>query len=147
AEQFKAIVWQLKGRRRFITELIQLCNTNMEMKKVLSLYYTLTKASHDVDGYSTYYQDRKEQAQSLSNIILKWIKDESVSVNPRIVVNILVFVLDRQLLDQVFQTLDNLRREGFVFSHKFFTTAVHRFGKEQKFDYMDLTLELMKRQG
>ncbi|KAF9183088.1 hypothetical protein BGZ51_004234 [Haplosporangium sp. Z 767] len=147
AEQVKAILWQIQGRRRFISEFIQLCDSNAEMKTFLGLYKQLEKASFDVDGYSTYFQSRKERAESLGQLTLQWIKGEGKGINPKVVEGLLVFLLDRHVLDQVNATITSLSKEGFKFSRSFYTTAIHRFGRAQKFDYMDMTLELMRKQG
>ncbi|KAG0299367.1 hypothetical protein BGZ98_010112 [Dissophora globulifera] len=147
AEQTKAALWQIQGRRRFITEFIQLCDSNAEMKRFLGLYNQLIKASFDVDGFSTYYQSRKERAGSLADIVLQWIKSEGRAVNPKVVENLLVYLLDRNIIDGVYTTIVRRSKEGFSFSHGFFTTAIHRFGLAQKFDYMEITLDHMRRQG
>ncbi|KAF9116744.1 hypothetical protein BGX27_011058 [Mortierella sp. AM989] len=147
AEQIKAMLWRIQGRRRFITEFIQFCDSNMEMKRFLGLYNQLIKASLDVDGFSTYYQSRKERADSLSEPILQWIKNESKAVNPRVVEGLLIFLLDRGLMDKVYANIGRLSKEGFQFTHGFYTTAIHRFGREEKFDYMELTLSLLRNQG
>ncbi|KAG0255030.1 hypothetical protein BG011_005382 [Mortierella polycephala] len=147
AEQVKAILWQIQGRRRFISEFIQLCDSNAEMKTFLGLYRQLQKASFDVDGFSTYFQSRKERAESLGQLVLQWIKGEGKDINPKVQEGLLVFLLDRHVLDQVNATITSLSKEGFKFSRSFYTTAIHRFGRAQKFDYMDMTLELMRKQG
>ncbi|KAF8978633.1 hypothetical protein BGZ46_006254 [Entomortierella lignicola] len=147
AEQIKAMLWQIQGRRRFITEFIQLCDSNAEMKRFLGLYYQLKKASFDVDIASTYYQSRRERAENLGELILNWIKDEGKSINPRVAEGLLVYLLDRSVLDKVYACIGRLSKEGFKFTHGFFTTAIHRFGREEKFDYMELTLSLMRNQG
>ncbi|KAF8932772.1 hypothetical protein BGZ58_006801 [Dissophora ornata] len=147
AEQIKVILWQIQGRRRFITEFIQLCDSNLEMRRFLGLYNQLARASFDVDGFSTYFQSRKERAEALGDIVLRWIKDEGKDVNPKVVENLLVFLLDRGVIDNVYTTVARLSKEGFKFTHGFFTTAIHRFGRAQKFDYMDITVDIMKKQG
>ncbi|KAG0368319.1 hypothetical protein BGZ54_002196 [Gamsiella multidivaricata] len=147
AEQVKAMLWQIQGRRRFITESIQLCDSNAEMKRFLGLYNQLVKASFDVDGYSTYFQSRKEKAQRLGEIVLGWIEDESKSINTKVIEHLLVFLLDRGVTDSVYNTIGGLSKDGFKFTHGFLTTAIHRFGRQQKFDYMDITLDIMRKQG
>ncbi|KAF9126209.1 hypothetical protein BGW39_006802 [Mortierella sp. 14UC] len=147
ANQIKAVAWQIQGRRRFVSELIQLCDTNAEMRKVLGLYAQLVKSSYDVDGYSTYFQARASRAMGLAKDVLKWIEAEGKDRNRQVTEYLLVFLLDRSRLQQVFGALGSLSKDGFVFSHGFYTTAIHRFGRGQKFDYMDLTLDLMRRQG
>ncbi|KAI1320621.1 hypothetical protein EDD11_000143 [Mortierella claussenii] len=147
ADQIKATLWQIQGRRRFITEFIQLCDSNIEMKMFLGLYNQLNKASFDVDGFSTYFQSRKERAEKLSDMILQWINEDGRKVNIKVVENLMVFLLDRGVTDKVFATISALHKEGFSFNHGFFTSAIHRFGKERKFDYMEMSLELMRRQG
>ncbi|KAF9928927.1 hypothetical protein BGZ67_006648 [Mortierella alpina] len=146
-EQVKAMVWQIQGRRRFIAELTQLCDSNAEIKTLLGLYNQLTRASFDVDGFSTYFQSRKDKAESLGDQTIRWIKDEGMTVNSKVVESLLVFLLDRHAFDPVFSSIGALSKEGVQFSHGFYTTTVHRFGRAQKFDCMDMTLELMRRQG
>ncbi|KAG0274330.1 hypothetical protein BGZ95_009890 [Linnemannia exigua] len=147
ADQIKAAAWQIQGRRRFFSELTQLCDTNAEMRKVLGLYAQLVKSSFDVDGYSTYFKARTSRAMELAADVLKWIETEGRDRNPLVTEYLLVFLLNRSRYQQVFGALGSLSKDGFVFSHRFYTTAIHRFGRGQKFDYMDLTLDLMKRQG
>ncbi|KAG0210609.1 hypothetical protein BGX28_009134 [Mortierella sp. GBA30] len=146
-DQVKSMVWQVQGRRRFITELIQLCDSNDEMRIVIGLYNQLVKASFDVDGFSTYFQSRKDRAESLGKHTLQWIQDEGMVVNPRVVENLLVFLLDRHIFDEVFGMIGNLSKQGFQFNRTFYTTAIHRFGRAQKFDCMDMMLEILRRQG
>ncbi|KAF9913359.1 hypothetical protein EC991_000121 [Linnemannia zychae] len=147
ADQIKAAAWQIQGRRRFVSELIQLCNTNAEMRKVVGLYAQLAKSSYDVDGYSTYFQARASRAMELTADVLRWIEAEGKDHNQQVTEYLLVFLLDRSRFQQVFGAMGSLYRDDFVFSHGFYTTAIHRFGRAQKFDYMDLTLDLMRRQG
>ncbi|KAF9326343.1 hypothetical protein BGZ91_001981, partial [Linnemannia elongata] len=147
ADQIKAATWQIQGRRRFFSELVQLCDTNAEMRKVLGLYSQLVKSSFDVDGYSTYFQGRTSRARKLAADVLKWIEGEGTARNRQVVEYLLVFLLDRSRLHQVFGALGTLSKDGLIFSHGFYTTVIHRFGRGQKFDYMDYTLDLMRRQG
>ncbi|KAG0287904.1 hypothetical protein BGZ96_008225 [Linnemannia gamsii] len=147
ADQIKAATWQIQGRRRFFSELVQLCDTNAEMRRVLGLYSQLVKSSFDVDGYSNYFQGRTSRARKLAADVLKWIESEGTARNRQVTEYLLVFLLDRSRLHQVFGALGSLSKDGLVFSHGFYTTAIHRFGREQKFDYMDYTLDLMKKQG
>ncbi|KAG9063724.1 hypothetical protein KI688_003835 [Linnemannia hyalina] len=147
ADQIKAATWQIQGRRRFFSELVQLCDTNAEMRRVLGLYSQLVKSSFDVDGYSTYFQGRTSRAKKLAVDVLKWVEGEGTARNRQIVEYLLVFLLDRSRLHQVFGALGTLSKDGLVFSHGFYTTAIHRFGRDQKFDYMNYTLDLMRRQG
>ncbi|KAF9919414.1 hypothetical protein BX616_000025 [Lobosporangium transversale] len=147
AEQIKAMLWQIQGRRRFIAEFIQLCDSNAEIKSFLGLYNRLMKSSFDVDGFSTYYQSRKERAENLGDMVLQWIMEPGRQVNSKVVENLLVFLLDRGVMDKVFSSISSLFNENFSFSHIFYTSAIHRFGRAQNFDYMDATLALMRRQG
>ncbi|KAG0021415.1 hypothetical protein BGZ82_011340 [Podila clonocystis] len=147
AEQVKALLGQIQGRRRFVTEIVQVCETNAEMKRVFDLYRQLVQASFDVDGYSTYFQSRKDRAENLGKMVTQWIRAESTQVSPKVVERLLVFLLDRHVLDQVYTTIGKLSKDGFQFSQSFYTTAIHRFGREQEFDYMDMTLDYMRKQG
>ncbi|KAF9092350.1 hypothetical protein BGX23_004393 [Mortierella sp. AD031] len=147
ADQIKAMTWQIQGRRRFITELIQLCDSNAEMRSVLELYSQLVKSSFDVDGYSTYFQERKSRGRKLAVDVLRWIEAEGKNRNRQVTESLLVFLLDRERFHQVFGAMGTLSKDGLVFSHSFYTTAIHRFGRSQKFDYMELTLEMMRKQG
>ncbi|KAF9317326.1 hypothetical protein BG003_000944 [Podila horticola] len=147
AEQVKALLTQIQGRRRFVTEIVQFCETNAEMKRVVDLYRQLVQASFDVDGYSTYFQSRKVRAENLGKTVIQWIRAERTQVSPKVVERLLVFLLDRHVLDQVYTTIGKLSKDGFQFSQTFYTTAVHRFGREQEFDYMDMTLDYMRKQG
>ncbi|KAG0015632.1 hypothetical protein BGZ80_009730 [Entomortierella chlamydospora] len=147
AEQMKAMLWQIQGRRRFITEFMQMCDSNAEMKRFLGLYNKLLKASFDVDISSVYYQSRKERADSLCELVLEWLKDEGRAVNPKVAEGLLIYLLDRGVLDKVYTFIGKLSKEGFNFTHGFYTTAIHRFGIGGKFDYVDLTLSFMRNQG
>ncbi|KAF9436835.1 hypothetical protein BGZ76_002831 [Entomortierella beljakovae] len=147
AEQFKAVVWQIQGRRRFISEFIQMCDSNTEMKALIDLYTRLIKDSFPLDGHPDYYQSRKERANSLGDIILNWIKDESDNVDRKVVEGLLVYLLSRGVLDKVYTCIGSLSKQGFLFTHRFYTTAIHQFGCEGEFDYMELTLSLMRNQG
>ncbi|KAF9359413.1 hypothetical protein BGX34_008394 [Mortierella sp. NVP85] len=147
AEQMKVVLWQIQGRRRFITKLIQLCTSNAEIKRVLALYNRLTKESFDVDGFSTYYQSRKQRADKLGEMVLQWIYDEDRNINVKIVESLLIFLLDRGIVDKVYNAIVNLARGDVKFSRDFYTTAIHRFGRAERFDYMDMTLNSMKGQG
>ncbi|KAF9925661.1 hypothetical protein FBU30_004612 [Linnemannia zychae] len=146
-DQIKAAVWQIQGRRRFISELVQLCDSNMEMREVLGLYSQLVKSSFDVDGYSAYFQERTNQARKLGKELLKWIEAGGVNRNHQVTEYLLVFLLDRSRHHQVFSAIESLSKEGHIFSHGFFTTAIHRFGRAQKFDYMQSLVDLMRKQG
>ncbi|GJJ70008.1 pentatricopeptide repeat-containing protein PET309 [Entomortierella parvispora] len=147
-DQIKTTFWQIQGRRRFITELLQLCDSNVEMKRLLGLYRTLITATYDLDGFSTYYQERKGQTVELARLILQWVQTEGTRVNSKVVEGLFVFLLDRSVLDEVFAAMVRLsKEEGVQFGHIFYTTAIHRFGRAKKFDYMDMTLDLMRRQG
>ncbi|KAF9584796.1 hypothetical protein BGW38_005152, partial [Lunasporangiospora selenospora] len=147
-EQIKALMWQIQGRRRFIAENIQLCSSNMEMKRLTDLYIQLTNSKLDVDGYSTYFQSRKEKAEGLAKVMIPWIGDEARGgLSPKLVESLLVFLLDRGLSEAVFLSMAQLLREGFQFSHKYYTTAIHRFGCDGQFEYMNTTLDRMRRQG
>ncbi|KAG0088796.1 hypothetical protein BGZ93_010241 [Podila epicladia] len=147
AEQVKALLGQIRGRRRFVTEIVQFCETNAEMKRVFDLYRQLVRASFDVDGYSTYFQSRKDRAENLGKTVTQWIRTESTQVSPKVVERLLIFLLDRHVLDQVYTTIGKLSKDGFQFSQAFYTTAIHRFGREQEFDYMEMTLDYMRKQG
>ncbi|KAF9357557.1 hypothetical protein BGX26_003502 [Mortierella sp. AD094] len=147
AEQIKAMLWQIQGRRRFIAEFTQMCDSNAEMKRFLGLYNKLIKASFDVDISSVYYQSRKERADNLCELVLEWIKDEGRAVNSKVAEGLLIYLLDRGVLDKVYTFIGRLSKEGFNFTHGFYTTAIHRFGRGEKFDYMELTLSLMRNQG
>lgn len=147
AEQVKALLWQIQGRRRFVTEIVQFCESNAEMKRVSDLYRQLIQASFDVDGYSTYFQSRKERAENLGKMVTQWIRTEGMQCSPKVVERLLIFLLDRHVLDQVYTTIGKLSKDGFQFSQAFYTTAIHRFGREQEFDYMDMTLDHMRKQG
>ncbi|KAF9963942.1 hypothetical protein BGZ65_004904 [Modicella reniformis] len=146
-EQIKAVLWQVQGRRRFVTELIQLCDSNTEIRRVLELYNKLIKESFDVDGFSTYFQSRKQRADSLGEMVLQWMYEEGKGVNTRIVESLLVFLLDRWIIDKVYNAIAKLARGDYMFSCNFYTTAIHRFGLSERFDYMNMTLDLMRRQG
>ncbi|KAF8934570.1 hypothetical protein BGZ47_010309 [Haplosporangium gracile] len=147
ADQIKAATWQIQGRRRFFSEIIQLCDTNAEMRRVLGLYSQLVKSSFDVDRYSTYFQGRTSRARKLAADVLKWIEGEGIARNRQVTEYLLVFLLDRSRFHQVFGVLESLSKGGLVFSRGFYTTVIHRFGRGQKFDYMDYTFDLMRRQG
>ncbi|KAG0242824.1 hypothetical protein BGX31_011546 [Mortierella sp. GBA43] len=147
ADRMKTVLWQIQGRRRFITRLVQLCNSNAEIRQVLGLYNRLVKESFDVDGFSTYYQSRKQLADNIGRIVARWVHDEGQQVNTAIVEHLLVFLLDRGVLDKVFIAISEMAAKQVSFSPSFYTTAIHRFGRSERFEYMDTTLDIMKGQG
>ncbi|KAG0048076.1 hypothetical protein BGZ83_006922 [Gryganskiella cystojenkinii] len=146
-DQIKSTLTQIQGRRRFITNMMQLCESNAEMKELTRLYHTLTQASFDVDGYSSYYHERRQLASELSKLTLQWISSEGDRLRPRLTEELLVFLLDRGALDEVYTAVAKMSKEGHVFARSFFTQAIHRFGRAKKFDSMDMTLDLMRKQG
>ncbi|KAF9426829.1 hypothetical protein BGZ94_005952 [Podila epigama] len=146
AEQVKALLWQIQGRRRFFTDIIQSCESNTEMKRFFELYIRLLNASLDVERFSTYFQSRQERTKALSNMILQWIDDGNPR-NTKVVEKLLIFLLDRNVFGDVYKTFSKLSKESVQFSLAFYTTAIHRFGRQQEFDLMDMTLERMVRQG
>ncbi|KAG0339618.1 hypothetical protein BG004_006748 [Podila humilis] len=147
ADQIKALLWQIQGRRRFFTEIVQFCESNAEIKRFYGLYSQLVTASFDIDGYSTYYQSRKERAENLGRTITQWIFVERINISPKVVEMLLTFLFNRHIFDQTFVTLSRLSKEGYKLSQMFYTSAIHQFGKAQEFDYMDMTLDMMRKQG
>ncbi|KAG0244932.1 hypothetical protein BGW41_005531 [Actinomortierella wolfii] len=152
ADQIKSTLTQVAGQRRFITNIVMACESNDEMIRVLELYRRLLKNMHDVDSASTYYRNRKDLAERLGKLLSSWIKTECVEhatpLNGRIQEYILTFMLDRGLYDDAYNSMLALsKKNGMQFSDGMYTTAIHRLGLAERFDYMDIILEHMKRQG
>ncbi|KAF9974417.1 hypothetical protein BGZ73_002185 [Actinomortierella ambigua] len=162
AEQVKASVAQMMavvGRSgRFANEAIMACETTDEMTRVLELVRRLVKQQHQVDSASTFYRDRKDLAEDLGRLLSGWLKSECLEeqhthhhrqpLNTRIQEYVLTFMLDRGLYDEAYGSMVLLATKlGTQFSVGMYTTAIHRFGLAERFDYMDILLERMKRQG
>ncbi|KAI8350070.1 hypothetical protein B0O80DRAFT_501007 [Mortierella sp. GBAus27b] len=95
----------------------------------------------------SYVESRKQLADNIRRIVVRWVHDEAQEVNTAIVEYLLVFLLDRGVLDKVFIAISELAAKQVRFSLSFYTTAIHRFGPSERFECMDATLDIMKGQG